>query len=45
MAVPLIYVDRGIAGDYEAFEDTDRGFQDLVKLEMQWASSFGNASS
>ena len=45
MAVPLIYVDRGIAGDHEVFEDTDQGLQDLVRLEGQWASSFGNASS
>ena len=45
MAVPLIYVDRGTAGDHEVFEGTDQGLQDLVRLDVQWASSFGNASS
>ena len=45
MAVPLIYVDRGIAGDHEAFEDTDQGLQDLGRLEVQWASSFGSTGS
>ena len=34
MAVPLIYVDRGIAGDHEAFEDTARELQELVRWEM-----------
>ena len=45
MAVPLISVDRSTAGDHEVFEDTDQGLQDLVGLEVQWASSFGSASS
>ena len=27
------------------FEDTDQELQDLVKLEVQWASSFGSTSS
>ena len=40
MAVSLIYVDRSTAGDQEAFEDTDRELQDLVRLEVEWASSF-----
>ena len=41
MAVPLIYVDRSTAGDHEVFEDTDWELQDLVRLEMHWAS-FGS---
>ena len=45
MAVSPIYVDRNAAGDYEVFEDTDWELQDLVRLEMQWASSFGSTSS
>ena len=45
MAVPLIYVDRSTAGDHEVFEDTDWELQYLVRLEVQWASSFGSASS
>ena len=45
MAVPPIYVDRSTAGDHEVFEDTDWELQDLVRLELQWASSFGSASS
>ena len=45
MAVPPIYVDRSTAGDHEVSEDTDWESQDLVRLEVQWASSFGNASS
>ena len=44
MSVPLIYVGRSIAADHEVFEDTDRELQDLVNLEVQWAS-FGSASS
>ena len=43
--MPPIYVDRSTAGDHEVFEDTDWESQDLVRLEVQWASSFGNASS
>ena len=43
--MPLIYVGRSIAGDHEAFEDTDQELQDLVRLEVQWASSFGSVSS
>ena len=45
MAVPLIHVDRSTAGDHEVLEDTDQELQDLVRLEVQWASSFGSASS
>ena len=50
MAVPPIYVDRSTAGDHEVFEDRDRELQDLFRLdqicsEVQWASSFGSASS
>ena len=41
MAVPPISVDISTAGDHEAFEDTDGELQDLVRLEVQWASSFG----
>ena len=40
-----IYMDRSTAGDYEVFEDTDRELQDLVRLEVQWASSFCSTSS
>ena len=39
-----IYMDRSTAGGHEVFEDTDRELQDLVKLEVQWASSFSSAS-
>ena len=45
MSVPPVYMDRSTAGDHEVFEDTDRELQNLVRLEMQWASSFGSASS
>ena len=45
MAVPLIYVDRSSTGDHEVLEDTDQELQHLVRLEVQWASSFGSASS
>ena len=45
MAVSPLYVDRSTAGDHEVFEDTDGELQDLVRLEVQWASSFGSASS
>lgn len=44
-AVPPNYVDRSTAVKHEVFEDTDRESQDLVRLEVQWASSFGNTSS
>ena len=44
MAVSPIYVDRSTAGDHEVFEDTDGHRQDLVRLEVPWASSFGNAN-
>ena len=44
MAMPLIYVGRSIAPDHEVFEDIDWELQDLVNLEVQWAS-FGSASS
>ena len=44
MAVPPVYMERSTAGDHEVFEDTDRELQNLVRLEMQWASSFGNAN-
>ena len=42
--MPLIYVGRSIAPDHEVFEDIDWELQDLVNLEVQWAS-FGSASS
>ena len=45
MAGPLIYVVRSTAGDHEGFEDTDQELQDVVRWEVQWASSFGSASS
>ena len=45
MVVPPIYMDRSTAGDREVFEDTDWGLQDLFRLEIQWTSSFGSASS
>ena len=45
MTVLLIYVDRSTAGDHDVFEDTDWELQDLVRLEVQWASSFGSTSS
>ena len=45
MAVPPIYVGRSIAGHHEVFEDKDWEFQDLVRLEMKWVSSFGSTSS
>ena len=45
MAVPLISVDRSTASDHEVSEDADGELQDLVTLEVQWASSFGSASS
>ena len=38
MAVPPIYTDRSTAGDQEVFEDTDREWQDAVRLEAMWAS-------
>ena len=41
MAVPPIYVDRSTAGGHEVFEDADWELQDLVRLEVQWAS-FGS---
>ena len=44
-ALPPIYVGRSIAGDHEVFEDPDQELQDLVRLELQWASSIGSASS
>ena len=44
-AVSLIYMDSSTTGDHEVFEDIDRESQDLVRLEVQWASSFGKASS
>ena len=45
MTVSPTYVGRSTAGDHEVFEDTDQELQDLVRLEMQWASSFGSTSS
>ena len=45
MAVPLICVDRNIAGEREVFEDTDWELQDLVRLEVEGSSSFDSASS
>ena len=44
MAVPPIYMDRSTAGDHEVFEDTDQELQDVVRLEVIWAS-FSSTSS
>ena len=44
MAVPLVYVERSIAGDHEVFENTGPELQDVVRLGLQWAA-FGSASS
>lgn len=44
MAVSPIYMERSPAGGHEAFEDTDRELQNVVRLELQWAS-FGSVSS
>ena len=44
MVVPPFYVDKSISDNHEVFEDTDGEFQDLVSLEVQWASSFGSTS-
>ena len=38
MAVPPIYVDSSTSGEHEICEDTDQELQDLVRLEVQWAS-------
>ena len=45
MTVTPICMDISTPGDHEVFEDTDRELQDLVKLEVQWASSFASAVS
>ena len=45
MAVPPIYTDRSTAGGHEVSEDTDQELWNLARLEMQWASSLGSASS
>ena len=45
MAVPPVYMDRSTAGDHEVFEDTGRELWNLVRSEMQRASSFGSARS
>ena len=45
MTVPPVYVDESTAGDHEVFEDIGWELQDLFRLEVQWASSFGSASS
>ena len=45
MAVPPIYVDRSTAGDRKVLEDTGWELQDLVRLKVQWASSFGSTRS
>ena len=44
MTVPPVYVDESTAGDHEVFEDITWELQDLFRLEVQWASSFGGAS-
>ena len=44
MAVPPIYMDRSTAGDHEVFEDTDRELQDVVRLEVIWASVSSTSS-
>ena len=43
--MPMIYGNKSTAGGHEVFEDTDQELQDLVRLEIQWASSFGSDSS
>ena len=43
--VPPVYMDRSTAGGHEVSEDTDWELQDLLTLEVQWASPFGSASS
>ena len=40
-----ISVDKSTTGDHEVSEDTNWELQDLFRLEMQRASSFGSASS
>lgn len=42
--VPPVYMERSTAGDHEVFEDTDRELQDVVRMEVIWAS-FGSTSS
>ena len=44
MAMSLIYMDGNTAGDYEVFEDTYWEFQDVVRLEVIWAS-FGSSAA
>ena len=44
MAMSLIYMDGNTAGDYEVFEDTYWEFQDVVRLEVIWAS-FGSTAA
>ena len=39
-----ICMDSSTAGEYEVFEETDQELQDLVRLEVQWASSFCSTS-
>ena len=38
--MPLNYMDGVIVVDPEAFEDTHRVLQDVVRLELQWPFSF-----
>ena len=44
MAVPPVSVDRSAASEQEVSEDIDQKLEDLFRLEVQWASSFGSAS-
>ena len=43
--VPPVYMDRSTAGGHEVSEDTDWELQDLLTMEVKWASHFGSASS
>ena len=38
------YMDGSTVGDHEIFEHPDQEMQYLVRLEVEWASSFGSAS-
>ena len=43
--MPPNYVGRSIAGDREVPEDTDQKLQDVVRLGLEWASSYDSAAS
>ena len=44
MAVPPIYVDRSTASEQEVSDDIDQNLEDLFRLDMKGASTFGSAS-